>query len=167
MKKSLTAISLACLLTPFVSFSQIKSIGWYHLLPGTQTKLLANYVQPNSDGAYGAEEILLLFDFKGKKGYAVDIDGRIVEIQDTATIKRIETPGRVVKITKQINVTLDKKFNPNNNVWIVGFNSANNSAKVLLSSGETVEIPNDSYTDLRDYFDVMGKKYQPHNVVIQ
>ncbi len=153
MKKRLIATLLILFLNGTNAFSQENEIGWYHLLEGSQTKLLDNCVDNNKvDIGYGVDEVLLVFDFKGTKGYAVDIDGRIVEIQDMGKAKKIQVAGRVVKMIEEVDVSLNKKFNENNNVWIIGFNSVNNSAKILLSSSEIVEIPKNSFIDLRDYF---------------
>lgn len=144
--------------------AQSRHLGWCHLLPNAKTKLLVNHVNPDRNVYYNTDEVLLLFDVKGQKGYAVDVDGRIVEIQDTATIKKIDTIGRVVKIVKAINISLDKKLNRENNVWLIGFSSAANTAKILLSSGEIVEIPKDCYIDLREYFINQSKKYVVQDV---
>jgi hypothetical protein len=146
--------------------TQGNKMGWYHLLAGAQTRVLDNCVGNNkSDVYYATDEILLIFDFKGSTGYAVDIDGRIVEITDISKTKRIDTAGRVVKMVRNIDVTLNKRLTVDNNVWLVGFNPSSNSAKVLLGSGEIVEIPKDSYIELRDYFLAKNKgKYKTYPV---
>lgn len=151
----------------FTSHSQEKPIGWYHLLPGAETTLLDNLLNQNKmDTKYGVDEILLLFDFKGSYGYSVDVDGRIVLISDVSKIKKIDTTGRVVKIVKEINVSLKKTLLPGNNVFLVGFNSVNNTAKILLASGLVVEIPKDAYIDLRSYFEQKNiGKYETHKVL--
>ncbi|RYZ26460.1 MAG: hypothetical protein EOO10_15490 [Chitinophagaceae bacterium] len=157
----LSFLLLLCL----TSNGQEKTAGWYHLRHGAQTKLLQNFVDQNSrDLRYNVDEALLLFEIKGIKGYAVDIDGRILEIQDTAYVRRITTEGRVVKMVKDVSISLSKTLGKNNNVWIVGFNSLNNSAKVQLSSGEVVEIPRDAYQEISEQYvrgSQVGFKVQP------
>jgi hypothetical protein len=144
---------------------QNENIGWYHLLSGAKTRVLTNYVDPKRNVAYAKDEILLFFDFKGNIGYAIDIDGRVLEITDTSKIKKIVQPGRVVKMIKDIDISLDKTLGRDNDVWIIGFNSSANTARVLLASGEIVEIPKDSYIDIRDYYLLAGKNNKANDVV--
>jgi hypothetical protein len=157
------------------SFGQSNSsknqIGWYHLLPECKTKVLIHYDKAEknknltTDISYATDEILLMFDFKDNIGYGIDIDGRIVQVENIEKIKRIETAGRIVKITKEVNINLDKKLTPGNNVWLIGFNSVNNSAKILLGSGEIVEIPKDSYVDIKEYLNQIGGNSQFRPVI--
>jgi hypothetical protein len=136
-------------------------IGWYHLLPGSKTKILVSYDRATNFSTnvwYATDEVLMIFESKNNIGYAIDIDGRIVQIDNMDKVKKIDTLGRVVKITKNLDVSLNKKLTVNNNVWLIGFNSAANTAKILLSSGEVVEIPKDTYVDIREYYDALGQK---------
>lgn len=162
-RRTLLILIISCALS--FNLSAQKTInGWCHLLPNAKTRLLVNYINTDHDVYYNSDEILLVFETNGAKAYAIDIDGRIVEVQDTATLKKIEIQGRVVKITKQVNISLQKKLHPDDNVWLVGFNSVNNAAKILLSSGEIVEIPSNSFIDLREYFETRNTKFEIRNV---
>lgn len=169
MKKYLFTFFTTVLLISGHCIGQTKTIGWYHLLEGAQTMLLDNWVDQNKvDVGYGSNEVLLVFDFKGQKGYAIDVDGRAVQIQDMSKTRKIDTAGRVVKLTRDIDVSLNNKLTRNNNVWLIGFNPVNNSAKVLLASGEIVEIPKDSYIDIRDQLDLKwAYVYKVKDVVAQ
>lgn len=163
MKKTL--VFLFFILISFNSFSQGEdnkfSIGWYHLLPGAKTKILTVYdnsAKTNPGISYATDEVLLVFEIKGKFAYAIDIDGRIVLIDNLDKLKKIETEGRVVKMLKTIDISLSKKLGKDNNVWLVGFNSATNSAKILLANGSIAEIPKDSYIDIREFFEKIGNQ---------
>ena len=146
-----------------LSFGQAQKsqIGWYHLLPGSKTKVLVSYDKNSkytTDLWYSTDEVLLFFESRNNIGYAIDIDGRVLQVDNMDKVKKIDTVGRVVKIIKDIDVSLNKKLRANNNVWLVGFNPAANAAKILLSSGEIVEIPKDTYIDIREYYDSLGQK---------
>ena len=79
-------------------------------------------------------------------------------IDNLDKLKKIETEGRVVKMLKTIDISLSKKLGKDNNVWLVGFNSATNSAKILLANGSIAEIPKDSYIDIREFFEKIGNQ---------
>jgi hypothetical protein len=170
MKKSvISLLFLFCICTIKLT-AQPKQMGWYFLQEGAKTKVLKSYIEKGewsgTDIKYAVDEVLMFFDFQGTKGYAIDIDGRILEVQDISKIKKIETEGKVVKMLVEIDLSLNKKLNKENNVWLVGFNSANNTAKILLSDGNIYEIPKASYIDLKDYFLKKGSVNQIYDVML-
>ncbi|MEN9446206.1 MAG: hypothetical protein RL728_718 [Bacteroidota bacterium] len=155
LNQPITTRILISLLIHFFSLSlkSQTSTGWHHLLKGAETKVLNNWADNNNKNVfYNIDEILLVFELKGSSGFAIDVDGRVVQIMNMEKTKKINAEGRVVKMTKDIDVSLSKKFKKNNNVWLVGFNSANNTAKILLSNEEIVEIPRNLYIELSQYY---------------
>lgn len=160
MKKVLLIVSF--ILTTNLVKSQ-NSIGWYHLLEGAQTRVLSNWVDNNkTDVWYGVDEILLVYEVKGDIGFAIDIDGRLVQILNMNRTKKVNLEGRVVKMIKEVDVSLNKKLNSNNNVWLVGFNSVNGTAKILLSTDEIIEVPKNTYIELTQFQINSSKGYPIH-----
>lgn len=145
-------------------------VGWYQVLSGAQVKV----IQGNSDDAtqkadwtaisYAQNEVLLAFNFSKDKYYCYDPDGRIVLVKGKASLKKIEMIGRPARIIQEVKVGLDLTLGAGNNVWLIGFNSANKTAKILLADGTVQEIPQDSVQDLKDYMDLMDKYTTWHTV---
>lgn len=153
---SFTVISTTIAQTEF-------TIGWYQVLSGAQVKV----VQGNSDDAndktdwtsisYSSNEVLLAFNFSKDKYYCYDPDGRVVLVKGKGSLKKIEVAGRPARIISSVKVGLDLSLDAENNVWLVGFNAANKTAKILLTDGTTQEIPQESIQDLKEYMDLMDK----------
>lgn len=88
------------ILTAFyqLSFGQSPKtqIGWYHLLPGSKTKILVSYNKATNFSTnvwYATDEVLMIFEYKNNIGYAIDIDGRILQIDNMDKVKKIDTPS--------------------------------------------------------------------------
>lgn len=164
MKKTITLIIVAIFLA-MQTKSQTTEIthGWYQVLSGAQVKV----IQGNSDDvslktdwsaiSFSANEVLLVFNFSKDKYYCYDPEGRIVIVKGKAGLKPITATGRPGHILQEVKIGLDLVLNVGNNVWLVGFNAANKTAKILMADGSVQEIPQDFIQDLKDYMDLMDK----------
>jgi hypothetical protein len=136
---------------------------WYHVLSGAKIKV----VKPNSADIsskknlsvinYGDNEVLLAFYFEDDKYYCFDPDARIVIVKGAASLKKIETAGRAVKISTSVIVNSSVTLGVGNNVWLVGYNSDETKAKILLNDGITYEIPATSITEFIDTYNETDK----------
>lgn len=171
MKTKLTFLAL-CFIMITNAYSQTEQfvVGWYQVLSGAQVKV----VQGNSDDAnektdwtatsYAANEVLLAFNFSKDKYYCYDPDGRVVLVKGKGSLKKIDMLGRPARITQEVKIGLDLSIGEGNNVWLVGFNPTNKTAKILLANGTVQEVPQDSVQDLKDYMDLMDKFTEWHTV---
>ena len=167
---------IAIILFSLLNVGSIKSqtaetpVGWYQVLTGAQVKV----IQGNSDDvinktvwsdiSYSANEVLLVFNFSKDKYYCYDPDGRVVIVKGKASLKKIEMAGRVGNILEAAKIGLDISLEAGSNVWLVGYNSANSTAKILMVDGSTQEIPQGKIQDLKEYMDSMDKSTNWHTV---
>jgi len=100
---------------------------------------------------------LLVFNFSKDIYYCYDPDGRLVLVKGKASLKKIDVPGRPAKIKEAVKVGLDVVLKADNNVWLVGYNSTDNTAQVLLQDGTKVSIPTSKIDDLKEVFDYISK----------
>ena len=152
-------------MTAFSALAQTETFspGWYLVKSGAQVKV----VKGNSDDAhnetdwtqfsYGANEVLLVFNFSKDKYYSHDPDGRVVMIKGKTSLQKIDVPGRPGHITETVKLGLDHSLSKGSNVWLTGYNAATKTAIILLADGQKAEIPESSIQDLKEYLDLMDK----------
>ncbi|HBX52875.1 MAG TPA: hypothetical protein DEH02_17560 [Bacteroidales bacterium] len=146
-------------------FSQTEAFttGWYQVLTGAQVKVIQGNSYDTQNKVdwtginYASSEVLLVFNFSKDIYYCYDPDGRLVLVKGKASLKKIEIPGRPARITQEVKIGLDISLSSGNNVWLTGFNAANKTAQILLQDGSKVDVPQESITDLKDFFDTMNK----------
>lgn len=146
------------------------SVGWYQILPEAQVKVILGNSSDNSNKidissiTYSVNEVLLVFAFSKDVYYCYDPDGRMVLIKGKASLKRITLVGRPVTIISEVSIGLETKLKVGNNVWLIGFNSANKTATILLADGTKADVPQDSIIDLKAIFESMVKSTEWNSV---
>lgn len=167
MVKILT--SIAALFFSAICHSQDVTVpGWYHIHSGALTYVVSysmedlafdDFDATENMIAYSPNEVVLVFYSQQDMYLCMDAIGRIILVKGNGSISKVSQQGRPVLIHEDVQVSMEFTLGPGNTVWLVDVNPVDKTGKILLANGQTVSIPQSSYSDM--WPDLMREAKQP------